>query len=175
MDHLLRETEECHGRIGRYTCPDEHAFFPGVGAILVIPPPSYTFPLREDLHSININPTIKSMYLTKLIPGITREGDDNQYGSTAVSDVACLQALSHRIHYGKKVAEAKFQSNPEAFKQLILDGDAAGILAKLTCPDQENRVARRVRYKAAVFGRDLDGEGDGGMQENGQPSDKLKL
>lgn len=41
--------------------------------------------------------------------GLTAPGDDFNYGSAATLDVQCLQALSQRIHYGKWVAEAKFQ------------------------------------------------------------------
>lgn len=36
-------------------------------------------------------------------------GDDNNYGSASMLDVAVLQALSKRIHYGMFVAEAKFR------------------------------------------------------------------
>lgn len=76
--------------------------------MLVIPPPEYNSPLAPYQNSININTKVKAMYLEELLPGITREGDDNEYGSTAVADVSCLSALSRRIHYGKMVAEAKF-------------------------------------------------------------------
>lgn len=40
-------------------------------------------------------------------------GDDGNYGSAAVCDIAVLQALSKRIHFGKFIAEAKFQSERE--------------------------------------------------------------
>jgi hypothetical protein len=32
-------------------------------------------------------------------------GDDGNYGSSAVCDTECLQALSKRIHFGKFIAE----------------------------------------------------------------------
>lgn len=47
------------------------------------------------------------LYLDELLPGITATGDDNNYGSAAMADVLCLQALSKRIHYGKFVAGTK--------------------------------------------------------------------
>ena len=62
----------------------------GAGSMLVIPPPSYTSALHVGAQEININPAIKRMYLSKLLPVIARPGDDNQYGSSAVADVACL-------------------------------------------------------------------------------------
>ena len=59
--------------------------------------------------AINVNDHIMDLYLQRLLPGITEPGDDNNYGSSAMGDVLCLQALSKRIHYGKFVAEAKFR------------------------------------------------------------------
>lgn len=59
--------------------------------------------------AINVNSRIMDLYLQHLLPGITEDGDDNNYGSSATNDVLCLQALSKRIHYGKFVAEAKFR------------------------------------------------------------------
>jgi hypothetical protein len=29
MEYILRETEQLHGKVRRYTSPDEHAFYPG--------------------------------------------------------------------------------------------------------------------------------------------------
>lgn len=29
LEYILRETEQLHARVRRYTSPDEHAFFPG--------------------------------------------------------------------------------------------------------------------------------------------------
>ena len=42
LEYLLRETEQVHGRIRRYTSPDEHAYFPGDLPALVLPPLTYT-------------------------------------------------------------------------------------------------------------------------------------
>lgn len=47
--------------------------------------------------------------LDRAAPAITADADDQNYGSSATLDVAALQALSKRIHYGKFVAEAKFR------------------------------------------------------------------
>ena len=41
LEYLLRETEQTHGRIRRYTSPDENAFFPEALPPLVLPPLSY--------------------------------------------------------------------------------------------------------------------------------------
>lgn len=41
LEWLLRETEQTHGRIRRYTSPDEHAFYPDDVPELVLPPIEY--------------------------------------------------------------------------------------------------------------------------------------
>ena len=42
LEYLLWETEQMHGRIRRYTSPDEHAFFPRDLPPLVLPPIQYS-------------------------------------------------------------------------------------------------------------------------------------
>ena len=92
--------------------------------------------------SINLNSQIMDLYLHELMPGITEPGDDNNYGSAAMQDVLCLQALSKRIHYGKFVAEAKFRADPEQYQQLIRDKDQDAIMRTLTNQDVENKVCQ---------------------------------
>lgn len=41
LEYLLRETEQLHGKIRRYTSPDEQAFFPDDLPPLVLPPITY--------------------------------------------------------------------------------------------------------------------------------------
>lgn len=41
LEYMLRETEQVHGRIRRYTSPDENAYFPESLPPLVLPPLSY--------------------------------------------------------------------------------------------------------------------------------------
>ena len=80
------------------------------------------------------------LYLQELVPGITEPCDDNNYGSAAMQDVLCLQALSKRIHYGKFVAEAKFRADPEQYQQLIENKDQDAIMRTLTSIDVEKKV-----------------------------------
>ena len=89
---------------------------------------------------INLNKQIMDLYLQELMPGITEPGDDNNYGSAAMQDVLCLQALSKRIHYGKFVAEAKYRAHPEQYEQLIRNRDHAAIMSTLTNKDVEKKV-----------------------------------
>ena len=44
----------------------------------------------------------------RALPAICEAGDDGHHGSSVVADVACLQAISERVHYGVFVAESKY-------------------------------------------------------------------
>lgn len=159
LEYLLRETEQVHGRIRRYTNPDENAFFPEDLPPLVLPPLEYPHVLWGPAAGVNVNSKIMEMYLGHLLPEITVDGDDRNYGSAAMHDVVILQALSRRIHYGKFVAEAKFQSQTEEYSKLIKRRDAHGILELLTDRGVELKVIERVKLKAATFGQDLNSSG----------------
>ncbi|KAI8472908.1 MAG: chorismate mutase [Monoraphidium minutum] len=156
LEYVLRETEQLHGSVRRYTSPTEHPFFPDEVPRLVLPPISYPPVLAPCAPAINFNDRIMRVYLEDILPAIAEDGDDGNYGSAATLDVLVLQALSTRIHYGKFVAEAKFRARPEAYASLIRAGDAAGLMALLTDEPQERRVVERVRVKAATFGQDIE-------------------
>ncbi|KAF8062653.1 CM1 [Scenedesmus sp. PABB004] len=169
LEYLLRETEALHGKVRRYTSPDEHAFFPDDLPPLVLPPLEYPGVLAPAAGGININATILATYVDAILPEISAPGDDGNYGSAGTLDVLALQALSKRIHYGKFVAEAKFRARPEEYTALIRAQDGAGLMALLTDVAVERTVVERVRLKAATFGRDihpgaapLDGGASGG-------------
>ena len=72
-------------------------------------------------NNINVNPSILSFYTRAIVPLITRHAtrelaslkrsqgktgrqefeDDGNYGSAAIADVAVLQVISRRVHYGE--------------------------------------------------------------------------
>ena len=41
LEYILREQEQLHGRVRRYTSPDEHAFYPHDLPAMVLPPLGY--------------------------------------------------------------------------------------------------------------------------------------
>ena len=155
VEYILRQTEQMHGMIRRYTSPDEHAFFPEDLPSLVLPPIEYPSLLHPHAEGININDQVRALYFEELLPRICEEGDDGNYGSSALCDITLLQALSKRIHYGKYVAESKYKASPETYDPLIRAKDEAGIMNLLTVESVERRVVRRVRNKACVFGQDI--------------------
>uniref|UniRef100_A0A7S0RV80 chorismate mutase n=1 Tax=Pyramimonas obovata TaxID=1411642 RepID=A0A7S0RV80_9CHLO len=157
LEYYLRESEQMHGKMRRYTSPDEMAFYPESLPPLVLPPLEYPSVLVPQ--NISLNDEIVELYTKTLVPAICEAGDDNNYGSTCMFDVQVLQALSKRIHYGKFVAEAKFRSNKETYTQLIKAQDAEAIMDSLTFPAVEKHVVDRVTKKAATYGQDVLVEG----------------
>lgn len=167
---LLEETEVLHAKVRRFTSPDEHAFFPAsLGPPLVEAVRDHPSPLPDGLGAdhprLNLNADVLAAHLGDVLPRLAPPGDDGNWGSTALADVACLQALSKRVHFGKLVAEAKFQAAPEKLAALAEAGDEAALLEALTVPAQEARVLCRVARKAAVYGRAL-----GGLEAEEEPA-----
>jgi chorismate mutase len=153
---LLRETECIHARMRRYTSPDEHPFFPELPAPIL---PALGFsesPLRPN--RVNLNAALRQAYEQEIVPFICAAGDDAQYGSSSVCDVACLQALSRRVHYGKFVAEGKYRDAPALYREPIRAGDRAALWTLITDAAVEARVLERVRLKAQTYGQDPNGE-----------------
>lgn len=158
VGHLLHATERAHAAMRRYTSPDEHPFFQDLPPPL-LPPIAYPDnPLRPN--RVNFNPRLRLLYEQEMAPRICPPGDDNQYGSSAVCDVSCLQALSRRIHFGKFVAESKRQQEPERFDTLLAHPDDEPLMAAITHAAVEDAVVERVRRKAATYLRELRQSGD---------------
>ncbi|KAI9928152.1 hypothetical protein AWENTII_007846 [Aspergillus wentii] len=159
LDYLLREQERLQSRVRRYESPDEYAFFPDVLEKPILQPLEYPKILHDN--DVCVNETIKQRYAEEIIPAICPqfgredrgEGQEN-YGSAATCDVNCLQALSRRIHFGKFVAESKFQSETEKFVKLIKAEDREGIDAAITNAAVEKKVLERLGLKAKTYGTD---------------------
>ncbi|KAE9619991.1 hypothetical protein Lal_00040272 [Lupinus albus] len=155
VEYILRETEILHAKVGRYKSPDEHPFFPDGLPEPLLPPLQYPKVLHPSADSININAKLWNVYFRVLIPQLVKEGNDGNCGSTAVWDTMCLQALSKRIHYGKFVAEAKFEADPDAYKAAIISQDKEKLMNMLTYPEVEETIKRRVEIKAKTYGQEV--------------------
>ncbi|KAJ2779758.1 chorismate mutase aro7 [Coemansia javaensis] len=152
---FLKEVECVHARVRRYQSPDEYPFTNNLPDP-VLPPLEYP-PVLVDPARININDEIFDVYVNTVVPGITADGDDNNYGSSATRDIECLQALSRRIHYGKFVAESKFQdpATHDEYVRHIKAGDRAKLMELLTNTRVEEQLLRRLKAKALIYGQDL--------------------
>uniref|UniRef100_A0A3Q7FBA0 Chorismate mutase n=1 Tax=Solanum lycopersicum TaxID=4081 RepID=A0A3Q7FBA0_SOLLC len=170
VEYIVKETEKLHAKVGRYTSPDEHPFFPKTLPEPMLPPMQYPKVLHSAADSININVTIWEMYFKKLLPRLVKEGNDGNSGSTAVCDTICLQALSKRIHYGKFVAEAKFRASPDVYKAAIKAQDRDGLMDLLTYPTVEEAIKNRVEMKTKTYGQEL----NNGPEHVGDPVYKIK-
>ncbi|KAJ0252993.1 Chorismate mutase 1 [Hirschfeldia incana] len=155
VEYMVKGTETLHAKVGRFQSPDEHPYFPQDLPQPMLPPLQYPKVLHFAADSININKKIWNMYFRDLLPRLVRKGDDGNYGSTAVCDAICLQSLSKRIHYGKFVAEAKFQASPEAYESAIKAQDKDALMGMLTFPTVEEAVKKRVEMKTRTYGQEV--------------------
>ena len=158
-DYLLSEQERLHSRVRRYQAPDEYPFFPEILEKPILQPVAYPKILHGN--TVNVNAAIKERYITEVLPEACRKfGREDRgevkenYGSAAVCDVNCLQALSRRIHFGKFVAESKFQKETAKFIELIKNEDRGGIDTAITDAKVEKKVLERLRLKAKTYGSD---------------------
>lgn len=159
FDWVLREQERLQSLVRRYESPDEYPFFPDALQTPILQPLHYPKILHPN--DVNVNDEIKQKYIQEVLPRACRhfgredrgETQEN-YGSSATCDVSCLQALSRRIHFGKFVAESKFQKETDRFVELIRAEDREGIDEAITDEKVEKKVLERLRLKAKTYGTD---------------------
>ncbi|KAI9810017.1 MAG: chorismate mutase aro7 [Phylliscum demangeonii] len=159
FDWMLREQERLHSRVRRYESPDEYPFFPEALEKPILKPLHYPKILHRN--TVNLNKKLKRSYVDHILPaacshrGREDRGEAQEhYGSSGTCDVACLQALSRRIHFGKFVAEAKFQQEQDRFERMIRAGDRAGLVAAVTNEKVEKKILERLRVKTKAYGMD---------------------
>ncbi len=159
FDWMLREQEILQARVRRYQSPDEYPFFPDALQEPILQPLEYPKILHPN--DVNLNERIKEEYIQNFLPKACRQfgredrGETQEnYGSAATCDVACLQALSRRIHFGKFVAESKFRKETERFVEMIQAEDREGIDDAITDVRVEKKVLERLRLKAKTYGTD---------------------
>ena len=159
FDWMLREQERLQSLVRRYESPDEYPFFPDALQKPLLQPLNYPKILHPN--NVDVNPQIKRKYIDIVLPQVCKhfgredrgEKEEN-YGSAATCDVALLQALSRRIHFGKFVAESKFRQETQKFVQLIRAKDEEGIGGAITNAEVEKKVLERLRLKARTYGSD---------------------
>lgn len=138
-----------------YFSPEEHAYFPDQLPTPILPLINrYLYYLKPN--SINYNQRIKTLYETTILPLICEEGDDKNYGSAATCDIHVLQVLSKRVHYGKYVAEVKFQKEREKFESAIQNQDSELLMQYITNSEVEKKLLQRIYLKASRYGQDID-------------------
>ncbi|KFY14738.1 hypothetical protein V491_05924 [Pseudogymnoascus sp. VKM F-3775] len=159
LDWTLREQERLQSRIRRFQSPDEYPYFPDALEEPILPPLHYPQILHPN--DVNVNDKIKDSYINHCLPAACidlgrdeRAEAQENYGSAATCDIACLQSLSRRIHFGKFVAESKFRTETEKFTALIKAEDREGIDKAITNSAVERQVLARLALKAKTYGTD---------------------
>jgi chorismate mutase len=88
---MFSETEKLHALNRRYTSPDENAFYPHLLPEPLLP--SIQYPRVLNPNRININDQIMSVYLEKILPGISENKSDP-------TSVRWWVDFASRIHLG---------------------------------------------------------------------------
>lgn len=155
LDWLFCEHEKIQSQVRRFQSPDQFPFYPNSIQESFLPPIHYPKVLADYFREININSQIKNVYIKEMVPRVSQSGEDfENIGSTAMTDIATLQSLSRRIHFGMFVAEAKFRSEREKYTQLILNKDIEGIMKEITNEKVEELILQRLVQKAKAYGTD---------------------
>ncbi|ERS96754.1 chorismate mutase [Sporothrix schenckii ATCC 58251] len=164
MDWYLSQQEALQSRIRRFESPDENPFFPEAVQKPILKPLNYPHVLHPN--DVVVNDRIKTYYVETLLPAVCADfghGDRGEtqenYGSSATCDIAVLQALSRRIHFGKFVAESKFRSERAKFTALIEAEDREGLGEAIVNKKVEQTILQRMRRKVETFGQEVSADG----------------
>lgn len=164
MDWYLAQQEALQSRIRRFESPDENPFFPEAVQAPILKPLNYPHVLHPN--DVVVNDRIKEYYVETLLPAVCADfghGDRGEtqenYGSSATCDIAVLQALSRRIHFGKFVAESKFRSETDKFTALIKAEDREGLGEAIVNKKVEQMILQRMRRKVETFGQEVSADG----------------
>ncbi|SCU86025.1 LADA_0D11738g1_1 [Lachancea dasiensis] len=156
LDWALMHSEMTDSQIRRFESPDETPFFPDKILKPILPSIQYPRVLASYSPEVNFNNEIKEVYINQITHLISRYDGESweNFGSVATIDIQCLQSLSRRIHFGKFVAEAKFQADRPLYIKMIQEKDIDGIYRNITNSAVEEKILERLRVKAEVYGVD---------------------
>lgn len=190
LEHRLRAHEAMDQRFGRYSAPEEFPFTQaGAGDFsdggsdspvlkqlqpLQRPENRYPFPFAiRELRQISQTKALLKDYIgfIKTNGSAPLKKERRQPGSALEYDVAALQALSQRIHYGAlHIAEVKFLQRPEEIHNLVQAWRSSppdlrrqaenAVLEKITRPKVEEKILTRVYEKTRIIQQTLPEDGD---------------
>ena len=142
LDFFLHKTEDLHAQLGRYAHTHQRRFCEGERYV------------EDKKRELNSNAKIKKAYIN-FLPQLCEEGDDHEYGSTALIDITALQHISERVHLGMQVASIKLGQTVGQYKEytdLISQLNIEGLHAKLRDEAVELKILQRVHQKAEKYG-----------------------
>ncbi|MFW5959714.1 MAG: chorismate mutase [Chitinivibrionales bacterium] len=152
LELRMRYHEDMDALFGRFLTPEERPFTANGRKHPARKVTTEHRGLRiEDYNRVNLTKDVWDSYIA-LIPEICEEGDDGNYGSSVEHDVAALQAISRRIHFGAfYVAESKFLSSPDKYTELIKEGNRDKLLSALTREEIEKQILKRIETKVETI------------------------
>ena len=146
LDVRLKFQEDMDARFGRFEVPEERPFTSKLPVATRSVKDLPVFPLSS-LDVISQSAGIKRAYL-RLLDDLCANGSDGHLGSSVEHDVAALQAIARRIHFGALyVSEAKFRADPVHYEDLATRGNKDAILQALTRSVVEQKIIQRVGAK----------------------------
>lgn len=154
-DWFIYQTECLHSQVRRFDHPTEFSFFEPLPEPFLGKSDKRQPVLARVPPEARVNQRLLELYRSNMIPSLCEEGDDGNYGSTAVQDVHVLQTMSTRIYYGLFAAESKFRSERDTAEELIRAKDTEGLMAFITKPEVEKRNIQRVVLKARTFSQNI--------------------
>ena len=148
LDYELALVERQHAELGRFAFAEQDAFtnVADVELIMQRKPPD---------NAVEIMPSragdrIKAFYFDWLNDACEPGTDEGSYGETVTSDVVALLAIMERVNLGKLVAESKYQSMPDAFRET--GGDRDQMLNYIVRKDRESAVRSMAAELAEHYG-----------------------
>jgi chorismate mutase len=147
LEVRLLMQERMDALFGRFMVPEERPYSADLPSPLRTTPKSANAFPPMDFAVISQCGAIMEAY-RGLVPRLCPPGDDGHHGSSVEIDVAILQAVGRRVHYGALyVSESKYLAETERYRALVAARDAGGIMAALTRTEVETRILVRVREK----------------------------
>lgn len=148
------EDELSKARAGKFLQPEERPFFnnlPNVERDFKKTPSV----IDTKFLGINFTQEVLNNYLNFLPQICKSKISDGEFGSSAECDLASLNIISKRVHFGTfYVSESKFLSDEKTYRELALNNDREGILKFLTNSQVEDQIYQRILDKADYLQKD---------------------
>ncbi len=143
----LAAQERMDAEFGRYEVPEERPVLRELPRarrkVHMTAPPLAV----DDYNVVSRSRSICGAFIAQL-PLLCKEPDDGQYGSSVEHDVAAIQAIARRVHYGALfVAEAKYRRSPREFAAAASSNDRRQLVDMLTRAEVEAAIIARLADK----------------------------
>jgi len=148
LDYELALVERQHAELGRFAFAEQDAFtnVADVELILQRGPPDNPVEIMPS----RAGERIKTFYFDWLKETCHPGTDEGTFGETVTSDVVSLLAIMERVNLGKLVAESKFQTMPDAFRET--GGNRDQMLQLIVRKDREIAVRDMAGELANTYG-----------------------